>query len=198
MKSLHLIYVPGLGDQNVSSQQWAVNTWHRYGVTAELVQMNWASGDWEPKLERILTSIDAAVHDGKAVGLVGASAGASAVINAYAARRESVVGVVLIAGKVNRPETVGHGYKSKNPAFWTSINQCQLSLAKLDDSDRKRILSRRGLLDEVVLPADNIIPKAHNHRVPSIGHVITISTQLLFGAPSFIRFLRKQAALITA
>ncbi|MDL2342074.1 MAG: hypothetical protein QFB87_03290 [Patescibacteria group bacterium] len=192
MKPLHLIYVPGLGDQKIAVQAKLVATWKHHNVSYELCQMNWADGEWAPKLEKILKAIDTAVANGQDVALVGASAGGCAVVTAYAARQDVVTGVVVIAGKVNRPQTVGHGYKSKNPAFWTAINAAQPALASLGPDKRSKILSRRGLLDEVVLPSDNIIAGAVNRVTPSIGHVITIGSQLLLGASSFIKFLRKQ------
>jgi hypothetical protein len=43
------------------------------------------------------------------VSLVGASAGAGAAINAFAARKNIVNGVVCIAGKVNNPDAIGEG-----------------------------------------------------------------------------------------
>ena len=191
MKALHLIYVPGLGDHKVAGQEKLIGTWPRHGVTYEMCQMNWATGTWEPKLAKILAAIDSAVADGKDVGLVGASAGGCAVINAYAARKEVVTGVIVIAGKVNRPEIVGQKFKDTNSAFWTAIQATPEALANLNAAKRMNILSRRGLLDEMVFPLDNNIPGAKNRVVPTIGHVGTIGSQLLLGAPSFIKFLRK-------
>src|SRR4051794_28655235 len=100
--SLHLIFIPGLGDDNVRWQQKAVNTWRLWGVDAEIFQMHWADKvPWESKFERLLKRIDGLAAQNKRVALVGASAGASAVINAFAARKDRLAGCVLIAGKVN-------------------------------------------------------------------------------------------------
>ena len=191
MKQLHLIYVPGLGDDRITNQAKLVNTWSKYGVSLEICQLLWSNGEWQPKLDKLLKVIDSAVAEDKDVALVAASAGASAATIAFAARQETLVGMVLIAGKVNHPERVGRGYKTKNPAFWTAVNQVQTALDSLSEVSRSHILSRRGVLDEVVVPSDNKIPGAVNQIVPSSGHVITIGSQLLFGAPSFIKFLRK-------
>lgn len=192
-KLLHLIYITGLGDASPNSQRWAVSTWRKWGVTSELFQVNWADGEaWQPKFDRLLDLIDSLVADGKAVGLVGASAGAGAAINAFAARKDKIVGVVCISGKVNRPEVIGQGYRKKNPAFVTSAYQVEQSLAVLDVSDRRRILSRYALLDETVYKPDSRIAGARNRIVPTVGHFFTIATQLIFGAPSFIRFLKRQ------
>jgi dienelactone hydrolase len=194
MQKLHVIYVPGLGDKKVSGQQKAVRTWRWWGVEPELFQMNWGDKEpWQPKFDRLLARIDALSKQGKSVGLVGASAGASAVINAYAARTSQLVGVVCIAGKINRPETIGDRYRRNNISFVTSAYDCEQALQTLQADDRRHILSRFALLDETVMKADSRVPGVHNRLSPTVGHVVTIAAQLIFGAPSFLRFLKRQA-----
>lgn len=195
---LHIIYIPGLGDEvEPRGQLWAVARWHRYSVEAELFRMRWGDREaWQPKFDRLLARIDDVIAEGKDVGLVAASAGASAAINAFAARKNKIVGVVLIAAKVNRPEAIHQLHYTKNPAMPESVKQCVESLKTLGPDDRHRILSRYGLFDEVVKKADSYIPGAHNRTEPSIGHFFNIATQLTFGAHSFIRFLKRQAAII--
>ncbi|HWB39494.1 MAG TPA: hypothetical protein VG604_04650 [Candidatus Saccharimonadales bacterium] len=191
-KTIHLIYIPGLGDDDPKGQRWAVAHWQKYGVEAELFQMNWADKTtWQTKFSRLLKRIDELDKQGKDIALVGASAGAGAAINAYAARKDKVVGCVLIAGKVMRPEAIGQGYRSKNPSFVESAYAVPTSLAKLAASDRQRILSRYALADETVYKPDSRVPGARNKMVFSIGHAITIGSQIIFGARSFIRFLKK-------
>jgi hypothetical protein len=114
------------------------------------------------------------------------------VINAYAARRDQIVACVLIAGKVNRPDSIRTHYREENPAFVTSVNDCQAALESLDGEYRKRILSLYGWIDELVYKPDSYIEGAKNRTVPTIGHVLTIGTQLLLGAPNFIRFIKQQ------
>jgi len=191
-QQLYLIYIPGLGDSRVTGQRKAVATWRWWGVEAELFQMNWADKEaWTTKFARLLKRIDTLTAQGKRVGLVGASAGASAVINAYATRRDHIAGCVLIAGKVNRPEAIGRRYQQQNPAFVTAAHDCQTALDSLTFGDRKRILSRYALADETVYKPDSRIAGAQNRLVPTIGHAFTIATQLVFGAPSFIRFVKR-------
>jgi hypothetical protein len=64
----------------------------------------------------------------------------------------------------------------------------------LTASDRARILSRYAVLDERVTRQDSLVPGAHNRLSPTIGHVPTIAAQLILGAPSFLRFLKRQLA----
>lgn len=193
MKIHSVIYVPGLGDADPKGQRRLVATWRLWGVRPHLFHMNWADGEaFEPKLERLLKLIDGLHAKGNRVSLVGASAGAGAVINAFAARKDKVDGVVCIAGKINNPDAIGQSYRRKNPAFVESAQQVQFSLDKLDwDTDRPRIQSRYAFLDAIVPKHDSQVSGADNRMVPSIGHAFTIATQLLFGTPSFLRFLKQ-------
>ena len=192
-KPLHIIYIPGLGDDQVGSQLTAVKTWQWWKVEAELYQMHWADNEpWDDKFKRLINRIDE-LSRSKTIALVGASAGATAVINAYAARKDIIIGCVLIAGKVNHPEAIGPRYRHRNPSFITSAYSCERSLATLNQRDRQSILSRYGMFDEIVPLSSSKIPGAHNKIMPSFSHVITIATQITLGAPSFMHFLKQQA-----
>lgn len=194
MARIRIIYIPGLGDSDVSAQQKAVNFWRHWQVEPELFQMKWANDEpWEAKFASLLARIDEIATSGQPIGLVAASAGATAAISAYAARKKVVCGVVLIAGKANRPHAVGEGFKSKNPAFGPAAHASAEAIKSLTASDRARILSRYALADELVYKPDSRIPGAKNRLVPTVGHVITIATQLTLGAPSFLRFLKKMS-----
>ena len=190
---LHLIYLPGIGDAPpTSAQAKALRTWPWWGVEAEIFELHWADDVvWRDKFQRLLVRIDELQAAGKTIALVGISAGASAAINAYAARSNAIHGVVCVAGKVNRPQAIGRYYRQNNPSFVESVEAAQTSLRQLSSSDRQRILSRYALLDGSVVRSDSIIPGAHNRLVFTIGHIFTIATQITLGAPSFIRFLKR-------
>jgi dienelactone hydrolase len=194
MAKLHVIYIPGIGDDSRGLQSKIVKTWRWWGVDAELWSMDWAdTRSWRVKSKQLLDRIDSLSAEGRKVALVGASAGGSAVINIFAARKQAVVGVVCIAGKINNADTIGPRYRKKNRSFIESAEQAADSLLLLDDQDRSHILSRYGIYDELVPKRDSQIPGAHNRTVLSLGHGGTIATQIIFGAPSFLRFLKKQA-----
>ncbi|HSX07144.1 MAG TPA: hypothetical protein VLG92_05490 [Candidatus Saccharimonadia bacterium] len=191
---LTVIYVPGLGDKRVASQQFAVSMWRLWGVSAMVLPMRWADSEpWDVKQQRLLSKIDEHTLAGKQVALVGSSAGAAAVINAYTLRKSQLVGCVLIAGKVNNPNTIGEQYRQANPAFPTCAQACEKSLTHLSSADRKRILSRYALLDLVVPRKDSMIAGAQNRRLHTIGHGFTIGFQLVCGAPGFLHFLKRLA-----
>jgi pimeloyl-ACP methyl ester carboxylesterase len=195
MKSkLHVIYLPGIGDAGGSFQPWAVRAWQRYGVESELYSMNWADDvSWQTKFEGLLKHIDELAEKGP-VALVGASAGAAAAINAYAARQDKIVGVVTICGKINNPDSIGQRYRSQNSSFVEAAYQTADSLKQVDDAHRQHILCRYAIFDQVIYTkADSKIPGAHNRLSPTFLHAPTIGLQITLGAPSFIRFLKKQA-----
>ncbi|MDL2363439.1 MAG: hypothetical protein QFB86_03625 [Patescibacteria group bacterium] len=162
-------------------------------MSAETFYSNWSTGTWEEKKSALLARVDAATAKGYKVGLVGASAGAGAVINILAERQDVIVGSVLIAGKVNNPQAIGGSYRSKNAAFITSANAAPVALESLTSETKQHILSRHAFIDEVVPRRCSYIPGGINKTVPSIGHVLTIVSQLTLGAPSFISFLKKLA-----
>jgi acetyl esterase/lipase len=187
-----IIYVPGLGDKKLRGQRLLISTWRFLGVRPIMVPMNWSDGDsFAPKLERLLDKIDDLQGNGHRISLVGASAGAGAVINAFAARKDVIDGVVIICGKVNTPEAIGHRYSGPNPAFLESAFMVQKSLDQLDfDTDRKRIQSRYAFIDPAIPMGDSKVTGGINRMMPTIGHGFTIATQLLFGAPSFLFWLK--------
>lgn len=190
---LNVLYIPGLGDAKVTSQRLAIITWRLWGVDAEVIQMRWAdqSEDWETKFSRLLNRIDELAAADVPIGLVGSSAGATAVLNAYAIRKTQIAACVLIAGKVNYPDTIGERLRRENPAFYRSAQDCENAIKSLSPADRQRILSRYAIFDGRVRLRDSLITGANNHTVPTFGHSITIATQLIFGAPGFLRFIKR-------
>ena len=189
-KRLHILYIPGLGDKRARGQRLAVMLWRLWGVEAEVYRMYWADQEtWASKYERLLRRIDALSAQGKTVGLVGSSAGASAVINAFEVRTASVAGCVLICGKVQYPHTIGERVRKEDPAFILSAEQCSAALGKLGTAERTRILSLYATSDHIVPERDSHIEGARNRRVLTSGHAFTIGTQLLFGAHNIFHFL---------
>lgn len=196
MTDLYIIYLPGIGDApKNSAQARAVRSGKWRSIESEIFNLWWNDDiAWPAKFDRLLKRIDELHASGKAVGLVGVSAGASAAINAFAARPESIHGVVCIAGKINRPEAIGFRYRQRQPSFVASAEQTAASLRKLSPADRRRILSRYAVIDGVVARRDSKIPDAKNRLSPTVGHVLTIAIQITLGAPSFIRFLKRLPA----
>jgi len=190
----HVIYVPGLGDHRTRAQRLAPKYWQIFGVKGHVFVMHWRDKEaFAPKLTRLLAMIDGLTKDGDQVSLVGTSAGASAVLVAYAARLDKVTGVVCICGKINHPETISPSRFIENPAFKESLAELQKVLPKLGLKERERIMSIHPISDNLVPPADTIIPGAREGVVPTFGHSFSIGLTLVFAAPSMMSFLKKQA-----
>ncbi len=190
----HVIYVPGLGDHRTRAQRLAPKYWEVFGVKGHCYVMHWRDKEaFAPKLARLLQLIDELAKGGDKVSLVGTSAGASAVLVAYAARQDKIAGVICICGKINHPETIRPERFVENPAFKESLAQLQTILPTLDSAARDRILSIHPLRDDSVPPADTIIPGAHEKLIPTVGHAFSIGMTLIFGAAMMMGFFRKQA-----
>jgi pimeloyl-ACP methyl ester carboxylesterase len=193
MSKLHIIYVPGLGDTKVTVQRWAFRWWRIYGVRPQLFHVNWANGEpFQPKLQSLLQLIDDITASGDRVSLVSASAGASAALNAFVARPEKIQRVACICGKIQRPEAVSPVLYQRNPAFQDSMQMLAASLAKLQPSDRARILSTHPLFDEMVPVPDTRLDGAIYQVLPSAFHLISIGYGLTLGSWRIARFLKKR------
>ncbi len=101
--------------------------------------------------------------------------------------------MVLIAGKINHPETISRSLTQKNVAFGPAAQRASAALAKLSKGERARIMSRYNLFDPIVPAADIHVPGACNCVQPTMGHAFTIASQMFFAAAMFIRRLRNQA-----
>ena len=192
MKSA-VIYVAGLGDWRSRAQRAVVWCWRVYGVKSEVTLMNWHIDEpFETKLDRLITRIDTLHAAGYQVSLVGVSAGASAVINAFALRKDVVQRVVCICGKLQHPETIHPATFQRNPAFAESLQRLPDSLAKLLQVDRQRISSIRPLADESVPPSDTVIPGATGRTIPTVGHVLSIAASITLFSPVVLAFIRRR------
>lgn len=188
-----LIFVPGLGDAKTGTQQWAVKLWRIYGVKAETFPLRWATGrDFEKKLAKLLARIDKLTADGYAVSLVGASAGGTAVINAFA-ERPDLHSVVGICGVMNPEAEVNPKYYRENPAFKGAMGMLAKSLDKLNPEERHRIMSVHPLWDNVVYPRNTVVRGALRKRVVSAGHALTIGLMITLRAYTIVRFVKYKA-----
>lgn len=190
----HIIYVPGLSDHRSFKQNRAIQFWRLWGATPHYSPVHWADKEaFTPKLARLVAQIDELAKEGT-VTLVGSSAGASAVLHAYAERPNTVRGVVYICGKINNPQTVSPATNAENPAFQQSLASLAGTLQKLNAGQRAHILSVRPKADSVVPIADTKIDGVHEKILPTTGHAFSIFYAILFAGPAIVRFLKNQAS----
>jgi hypothetical protein len=187
-----IIYVPGLGDHRSRGQQFIMKAWRIYGLHTEVVNMNWHTSEmFNSKLDRLLLRIDTLAEQGYAVSLIGVSAGASAVINAYTVRQDKIHRVVCICGKLRSAESVSSYTYRVNPGFGESLQHLPESLFGLNSDKRVHILSIRPTADELVPPSDTIIPGAISKVIPTRGHAISIGFSITVYSWAIIRFIKQ-------
>ncbi len=183
----HVIYVPGILDDIYHAQSLLVGLWRLRGVHGHCHEIPWTGEeDWQPKFRRLLDKIDRYKAQDDDVSLVGASAGASAVLNAYVARKDSIAGLVYICAKINAPEIVSDRTYGKNPAFKTSLYALQDNLGKLTDADKAKMLSLYSPADKTVPYAATVIPGVKEHALPGLNHGKAILYSLGPGAGTVI------------
>lgn len=191
--SHQVIYLPGLGDQRPWGQQFITKFWRLAGLKVHYLPIGWAGGEaWPAKLERIIKQIDE-LGDADGVSLVGVSAGASAALNAYAARSAKIGRVVFICGKLTHPETVNPSYYRENPAFEQSLAAVQSVIAQLIPADKAKMLSLAPLYDGTVPVADTKIAGVAHRRLLVVGHIPAIFLAIGFYWPLIGRIIARRA-----
>ncbi|HVC36133.1 MAG TPA: alpha/beta hydrolase [Candidatus Dormibacteraeota bacterium] len=190
----HIIYVPGLGDDLYRLQSLAIKLWRLWGVNGHTHPMPWSSDEtFDSKLARLLTEVDRYLDQGHNVSLVGASAGASAVLHAYAQRRTKIAGLVYLCGKINHPQTVSKHSYSQNPGFKQSLETLPKALEQLGTKDRSKIMSLYSIKDGSVPYRDTLIDQVLESRLPALRHPYAILWAITFGARKPILFLKQTA-----
>lgn len=172
-------------------QDEAIKGWVKHGVDLEYFPLFWGDKEpFQPKLDRLTSRIDALyAMNNSSIVLIGASAGASAVINAYMKRKDRIARVVYICGKIQNPEGINKSYYETNPAFRDSMEMLKGNLAKLSDADKAKILSVIPLYDNLVPVADTKIEGVREIKMPIVGHTIGIAFSITVGKKKIIGVL---------
>ncbi len=199
MQQTHrVIIIPGLGDQ-IREVAFLTSHWRRCGLIPVVHGVGWWDRErtFEPKLMRLVRLIDRYVKQGDRVSLVGASAGGSAVVNAFFLRRRLIHKVISICGRLRRGNEKGFrsfaARTASSPAFAESVLGCERAIDTLSADDRKRIMTVRPLLGDELVPADTaVIEGANNITVPSIEHVISIAASLTIFSTPLLSFLQQE------
>lgn len=187
----YVIYVPGIRDDMFHVQSLLIQIWRLQGVRPVMFAMPWSGrGAFEPKLARLVSKIDRYKQAGHTVSLVGASAGASAVLNAYVQRKDAVSAVVYICGKINRPDTVSRQTYDKNPAFRTSLRELQHTLSRLTAADKNKCASFYSAIDTTVPYSDTTIGGVRETKLPAFRHSWAILYALSFGSHELLRAVK--------
>jgi pimeloyl-ACP methyl ester carboxylesterase len=169
----HIIYIPGLGDNYDDTRRKALRLWRIYGVTTELVPMQWYDRrPYEEKVRAIDDAITAAFSRGQQISLVGESAGASIALNVFA-HDQRIFHLVTVCGVVDADASVSPTLYARSPAFKTSMSLLADSLAQLGEREQD-IRTITSLYDPVVNQKRNIITNVHPTRIWVTGHMTAI------------------------
>ena len=186
----HVIFVPGLGDRYSYGQNIAIQMWRIWGFTPHYLALGWHLPEGrDVKLGRLNEKINQLTQAGSQVSLVGVSAGASAVLNAYAVSA-NVHRVVWICGKINRPETVDAARNSANPDYKPLLHHLQPYLKAFTAQDKQRFLSVRPITDHTVPVVDTRLEGVTEKITFGHNHVQGIAFGIIQGTPAIMRFLR--------
>ncbi len=167
----------GLGDSYDGVRRLMLHAWSwRRKVTAELVSMNWSSGEsYERKVRRVVEAVKNAPKDVEVV-LVGESAGGAIALLACA---QTKARCVTVCGKNQRARTVGEKYSSKNVALKPAVAAVDRLHASAD-LPVERIRSLYSRLDYTVHVDDSRIQGAENKVFSSPTHMLAIAWIHLF------------------
>ena len=187
----YVIVIYGLGDHR--GRRTALHPYWRWlGIEGEIYRVIWRdkSPSFEEKLNKLTACIDEQTAKGKKVSLIGISAGASAAVNAYMRRRDSIHKVVFVCGRLGKLDLINISYYRRAPAFQDSIQILSKNLTRLELKDKKKMLSLRPLYDEIVAVSTAEIPGVRNKRIISIGHVPSIVVAMTFYSPLIAKFIK--------
>ncbi|MGH7245735.1 MAG: hypothetical protein ACREGI_02255 [Candidatus Levyibacteriota bacterium] len=194
----YVLYIPGLHDMAFPNKQLTATFplfWEPFGVKVHIVRLRWSKGkSFAPKLKVITDLIDTLATKKNKVFLVGQSAGASAVLNAYVARKKKVAGVVSIDGRLRdgnvfpslRLLSVG------NPAFKESVLLFEhKNEKKLTKEDRKKILTLHPIWDDIVPVKTATLNEVKDITMPIFTHKLGGVMACAIYAKTITNFLKK-------
>lgn len=187
-----IIVVPGLGDGGRFFRFMVKNWWRMFPIEVHAFGWRDKGAKLIDKQNSLLQRIDALTKDGRKIYLIGISAGGSAVLNAFMARRLVVSGVVNVCGRLR--EGVGVHPTLKKAArtseiFAQSVKSCERELSSLTNSDLEKILTIRPIYDEIVPTSTVGIEGATNIIIPSFFHGVGIRCSMIFLRNKIINFL---------
>lgn len=155
----------------------------------------WRSDEtYEKKEKRLLVLVDVLCKQKNSIFLIGQSAGGSLVLNVFSKRKDFLVGVINVAGRLRRGDQVFPSLSlasRSSVAFQASVEMCEDVTEKgFTIEDRKRIMTIRPMWDEVVPSSTVTVPGARNDILPFFEHTLGGCGILLFYCSRLFSFIR--------
>lgn len=188
-----IIVVTGLGDNGVATEL-VTKGWSNLGFEPIMFVPDWDKNEGiEPKIERLIDLID---KEEKVI-LLGISAGASLAMNVFLQKLDKVEKVVSVCGRLRfgwsenliskKLQEGTLNYK----AFSESVKMLERNIKKLADEEKKRVLTISAELgDEYIPPQTSQLDGATNVLMPTMGHLVTITSALTNNFGIIDKFLK--------
>jgi pimeloyl-ACP methyl ester carboxylesterase len=197
-KEHSVVFVPGLGDYvrlfEHLTRDWA----DHYGLNPVIHRIGWRDKeiDFQPKLQRLVKLIDELSNSGDTVSLVGVSAGASAVLNVFAERKEQVNKVVSVCDRLRTGHEKGfRSYEARfahSRAFESSVEFFGRNEYKLRVEDRQKIMTVRAKFGDESVPArTSVLEGSYDKQIPLMFHMPSIIAALTVYSKPITIFLKE-------
>lgn len=176
-RPLHIIYIPGFGDNYDIGRRIFLVCWRIFGVTTEFIPMRWDSSEsYNEKQKRVNAAIDKATN--KRVVLIGESAGGSIVVPMYAKRYTDLYKVMTICGKNSGATSVSPHLYKKHRAFREAMRATDLAGPEISSRYLRKFIAFHPIYDGIIPLKETVIPGCKSIQFPSIGHLLTIFLSL--------------------
>lgn len=183
----HVILIPGLGDKTSEHvYTWLRPWWWLRGIKLHVFELHWEDGrDFSGKYRKLKQLANRLPQP---LGVVGASAGASAAVNLLAQEPKLVAGAVSVCGVLELSYLDKKTMQRRSPAFYESMSIADKHLRK-DKKLATKMLTIRPLADKTVDPRVATIQGARDVVVKTRGHAVSIAYILIFKVGLIKRFL---------
>lgn len=189
----HVIFVPGLNDRS-KVYDVLIKIWCIYGVVPHVYRMGWYDREksFKASLKGLVALSNKLLGGGNTVSLVGVSAGASAVLNAFT-EQPKINAVVNLCGRVRKGENISPSLETasrKSSSFKESVLIFEDREPKMTFAQRKKVLNLIPIWDEIVPKATVPIKGAVNRTFPSVEHVLSGFLSMTLFSPLIMKFIK--------
>lgn len=179
--TIHIFYIPGLGDNYDQFRKIATRGWRKSSVQTTLISMNWRDRDetYEQKLRRIQAEIRKS--SAERIVLVGESAGGAMAVNEGLRSGTKVDKIITLCGKNIRADRLAPSLALRNPAFKDALIASDKAVATMDvKKDGKRFAVFYSPFDPMIWLKDTKLPGATMLKLPTSGHFFSIVFAITF------------------
>lgn len=189
-KTIHLIYIPGLGDGYDPIRKLGLAFWNRKDVIVIHVPMNWSheTETFENKFARIERAVESNANH---VVLVGESAGGAMAIAAAQLLGARIAHTITLCGMNQGVQNVNPRLYQSNPAFEATMQHADESGSKLTSEDKAAMTIVYSSNDFTVRPKNTLLSGVKAIDLKTPGHAFTILSVLYFRS-GLIRKIAKQ------